>query len=100
MRGANANTNARAKPTRSPRSALAFSIGQILCWLAAFGSLVTYVPQAERRAMFEVLAIAVAALVLLALSWRRLPRLVRLLVVVLDLPVAGFAIWMATTRLL
>lgn len=69
---------ARPKPRRTPTLAvLGFHAALLMAPIAALGSVATYTPRTEAESLLAVAAFAVASLVLLALSWRCLPRLIR-----------------------
>ena len=89
---------ARPKPRRTPTLAvLGFHAALLMAPIAALGSVATYTPRTEAESLLAVAAFAVASLVLLALSWRCLPRLIRVSAFGLML-MSGFALWMLGCR--
>ncbi|MCK5942749.1 MAG: hypothetical protein KAI24_12305 [Planctomycetes bacterium] len=81
------------KPHRTPVVVvLGFNAALLMAPVSALASITTYVPAAEAGALAVAAGLGLGALILLALTWRRLPRPVRVLGVPVAL-MAVFALW-------
>lgn len=92
--------DANTRPKPSSLGALCFIGSLFLSWICVLSIFVNFVPSAARQAMVENIMMSVAVLVLLGLSWRRLPRLAKVIAWFMTIPFAVFALGVSISRLL
>lgn len=90
--------NEPPKPARTPiLVVLGFNAALLMAPFSALFSVATYIPETEAQALTVAAGLALGAILLVSLLWRRLPRFIRWLGGLVML-MAGFSLWVIGDR--